>query len=228
MQPVVLLLDLAGVAVFAISGALAAGRKRMDLFGVVVLACVTALGGGTARDLTLGAYPVFWVADPRYVFVAVAGAIVTFVAVRRWRLPQGLLLLADAFGLALFTVIGAERALAHGASGPVAVIMAVVTGVVGGMLRDVLVREIPFICRSELYATASLCGAVVFVAFAQGPPPLGLAVAASFVVTLGLRLAAIRWGLSLPSWPQRRCEREALDPRHLRPADCRKETVRDE
>jgi len=206
MQEIVILMDLGGVAVFAISGVLAAGRKRMDLFGVVVLAGVTALGGGTVRDIVLGAYPVFWVADPRYVFVVVVAAFAAFVAVRRWDLPRGLLLLADAFGLAFFTIIGVEKALAHGVSGSIAVIMGVATGVVGGMLRDVLVGEIPFICRGELYATASLCGAVAYVAIAHLSPWLAPTVAASFLITLGLRLAAIRWGLCLPFWRQRWCE----------------------
>ncbi len=202
----VVILDLAGVAVFAVSGALAAGRKQMDLFGVVVLACVTALGGGTTRDVVLGAYPVFWVADPRYVIVAVVAAIVTFIAVRRWNLPRGLLLLADALGLALFTVIGAEKAMSLGVSGPVSVIMGVVTGVVGGMMRDVLAGDIPFICRSELYATAALCGAIAFTLIAGVAHKPTIAVAAAFLITFGLRLAAIYWGLALPSWHQRKKE----------------------
>lgn len=203
MATIILTLDLIGVAVFAVSGALAAGRKQMDLFGVVVIGCVTSMGGGTTRDLILDA-PVFWVGDPRYVIAASLAAVLTFFAVRRWDLPQGLLLLADAVGLAFFTLLGAEKALSLGAAPTIAVIMGVVTGVVGGMIRDVVSREIPFICRSELYATAALCGAIVYVALTRlTPVPFTLTIAASFVVTLGLRLAAIRWGVTLPSWRQR-------------------------
>ena len=112
MQHWVMVLSLGGVAVSAVSGALAAGRKRMDLFGVVVLAGATALGGGTVRDVILGAYPIFWVAAPENVYVVVAAAILTFIAVRRRALPENLLLLADAFGLAFFTLMGVEKALA--------------------------------------------------------------------------------------------------------------------
>jgi uncharacterized membrane protein YeiH len=100
------MLDLIGTAVFAITGALAAGRKQMDIFGVVVLGCVTALGGGTLRDVILGIYPVFWISDTWYLGVAVTAAVATFVSARRWRLPATVLLYADAVGLAVFTVIG--------------------------------------------------------------------------------------------------------------------------
>ena len=198
MQTLIYVMDLFGVAVFAITGSLAAGRKHMDLFGVVVLATATALGGGTLRDLILGAHPVFWVSAPVYLLVAVGTAIMTFFFVRFGRMPRRLLSVADAFGLAVFTVVGTQKALDWGTPWGIAVVMGVMTGVVGGMLRDVLSGEIPLILRREIYATASLCGAITFAAVLTVLRNPGLAALASVVVTLGLRLSAIKWKISLP------------------------------
>ena len=198
MQTLLYAMDLFGVAVFAITGSLAAGKKRMDLFGVVVLATVTALGGGTLRDLVLGASPVFWVSAPIYLLVAVATAIVTFFLVRFCGLPLKLLSVADAFGLAVFTVLGTQKALDMDISTGIAVVMGVMTGVVGGIIRDILSGEIPLILRREIYATASLCGAVTFCLVSVALQNQGLAALASVIVTLGLRLSAIKWKMSLP------------------------------
>ena len=191
-------LDLIGTVIFAVTGALAAGRKHLDIFGVVVVALATALGGGTIRDVTLGSLPVFWVSQPTYIIVAVAGALATVVVARFVRLPHGLLAVADAFGLAVFTVIGTERALAVGAGPLVAVLMGMATGVAGGMVRDILTGEVPLILQREIYATASLCGATVFVVLATYCPGQCAYAFISAVVTLGLRLAALKWNLSLP------------------------------
>ena len=196
-------LDLFGVVVFAITGSLAAGKKRLDLFGVVVLALATALGGGTIRDVTLGALPVFWVSDPTYVIVAAATALATFVIVRCWRLPGGALLVADAFGLAIFTVIGARKALEADVSPVIAVLMGMMTGVAGGMIRDVLSGDIPLILRREIYATASLCGAIVFAALSWGFPGAAANAVVAVVAILAIRLAALKWGLSLPTFSPR-------------------------
>ena len=191
-------MDLFGVAVFAITGSLAAGKKRMDLFGVVVLATVTALGGGTLRDLVLGASPVFWVSAPIYLLVAVATAIVTFFLVRFCGLPLKLLSVADAFGLAVFTVLGTQKALGMSISPGIAVVMGIMTGVVGGIIRDILSGEIPLILRREIYATASLCGAITFCLVSGALQNQGFAAIASVIVTLSLRLSAIKWKMSLP------------------------------
>jgi len=192
------ILDLVGVVVFAVAGALAGGRKRMDIFGVVMVALVTALGGGTLRDLTLGIKPVFWVSNPLYILVAVTASILTFIMARSFDLPKRLLVIADAFGLAIFTVIGARIALAQSVHPAVAIVMGVMTGVAGGMIRDVLSGEIPLILRREIYATASLCGAGVFVGLSHLPTPTPLATVIAVAVTLAVRLAAIYWKLSLP------------------------------
>ncbi len=183
---------------FAVSGALAAGRKRMDIFGVIVLGLVTALGGGTLRDMLLNSGPVFWVADRSYLLVAVVAAALTFIVVRRLSVPRWGLLLSDALGLAVFTLIGTSKTLDATGSGSLAVIMGTMTGVVGGMFRDVLSAEVPLVLRREVYATASLCGSLGYVAMTR----LGLSGLACLVVpvlvTLSIRLAGIHWGLSLP------------------------------
>jgi len=198
MQTLLYVMDLFGVAVFAITGSLAAGKKRMDLFGVVVLATVTALGGGTLRDLVLGTSPVFWVSAPIYLLVAVATAIVTFFLVRFCGLPLKLLSVADAFGLAVFTVLGTQKALDMGISPGIAVVMGIMTGVVGGIIRDILSGEIPLILRREIYATASLCGAITFCLVSVALQNQALAALTSVIVTLVLRLSAIKWKMSLP------------------------------
>jgi uncharacterized membrane protein YeiH len=192
-------LDLFGVAVFAITGALAAGRKQMDFFGVIVLAMVTALGGGTIRDLVLGISPVFWASQPVYVLVASLMGIIIFFLVRFYNIPARLILVADAIGLAIFTIIGAERALSIVGIHPgIAIVMGVMTGVVGGIIRDMLSGEIPLILRREIYATASLCGAIAYICISLLLNNQILAIITSIVIILGLRLAAIKWNLALP------------------------------
>lgn len=194
-------LDLFGVAVFAITGSLAAGQKKMDLFGVVVLALATALGGGTLRDVILGAYPVFWISDTTYIFVGTTVAVATFVMARFVRPPARALKFADAFGLAVFTVIGTEKAISLGVPGSVAVIMGVMTGVAGGIIRDMLSGEIPLVLKAEIYATASLCGAITFAVLKTHFPAMPLPAPTAITVILALRLAAIHWKLSLPVFP---------------------------
>ena len=199
-------LDLFGVAVFAITGALAAGKKKMDLFGVVVLALATALGGGTLRDVILGAHPVFWISDPIYIFVGTAGALLIFILARFFRPPAKALQFADAFGLAVFTVIGTEKAISLGVPGSIAVISGVMTGVAGGIIRDILSGEIPLVLKAEIYATASLCGAIIFVVLANHFPFMPLSAPAAITAVLGLRIAAIHWKLSLPVFPSAKNE----------------------
>ena len=191
-------LDLFGVAVFAVSGSLAAGRKRMDVFGVIVLGLVTALGGGTLRDALLDSVPVFWIDDPGYLLIAVSASLLTFIAVRIISIPWRSLLISDALGLAVFMAIGTSKALGITNSPSVAVVMGVMTGVAGGMVRDVLSAEVPLILRKEIYATAALCGSLVYVIlFSSGLSNLSCLIL-SAVVTLFIRLAAIHWGFALP------------------------------
>ncbi|MEQ6916342.1 trimeric intracellular cation channel family protein [Halomonas aquatica] len=199
MTGLVYWLDMAGVIVFALSGVVLACRSRMDPFGMLVLAAVTGIGGGTLRDLVLGVRPVFWVTDPTYlwvILVTVGLSILGFHYIHR--LSRGFLPVADAFGLALFTVIGAHKALMLEAPGVVAVLMGLLTGVAGGMIRDVLARRVPMVLRREVYAIASIAGGMAFVGLEAISAPLGISIATGLGVTLGLRLSAIYWHLSLP------------------------------
>lgn len=189
-----------GVTVGAITGALAARGKQVDLFGVIVLSFVTSFGGGSLRDLALGTSPVFWVQDSWFVVNAFITAVLTFYLVRWHELPQTVLLIADAFVLAFFTLIGTRKGLAVSHTGTIAVAMGVVTGVMGGVLRDMMMGEIPMVFRREiyLYATAAFFGAAVFVFLCQIPDYAGLDMVISIATTLLLRLAGIRWRITLP------------------------------
>lgn len=193
------LLDLLGVAVFAVSGALAAGRRGLDLLGVIVLGTVTAIGGGTIRDVLLDRHPMFWLADAVYLTVIVGSALLT-VAYTRWRpAPRAALLVADALGLALFSVSGAQIAETAGLPAASGVLLGTVTGTAGGAVRDVLTAEVPLILRrGNLYASAAIAGTGTYfllegVGVERGPASL-----AGMVVCAALRFAAIWWGLQLP------------------------------
>jgi len=191
--------DLFGVAVFAISGALVAGRKSMDLFGVLVIAIVTALGGGTLRDAILDNHPVPWIANELYILVAVLAALGTVLWVRLTRPIHEIgLLIADAFGLAIFTVIGTQVALDQQVPISAAVIMGVMTGVAGGVMRDIICNEIPLIFQREIYATASIAGSLVYILLHQLNTASNLDITLAVLTVLGIRLAAIRWHLALP------------------------------
>lgn len=196
-------LDLFGIAVFACSGALAAGQRRMDLFGVVVLAFVTAVGGGTVRDLVIGDTPVFWVRDPVYVWVALGAGATTFLVAHVYRLRNEMLVIADAFGLAVFTVIGTRVGVDQIGPGVIATMTGVMSGVVGGVIRDVLANRVPLIFQREIYALAALLGAIILQlmdGFGVAPPVPALVAGA---MVLGLRLAALKWRLHLPLYPDR-------------------------
>lgn len=189
-------LDVAGVAVFAISGALAAMRKELDLIGVLVIALVTAVGGGTLRDLLIDRQ-VFWVGDATYVAVIIAASIATIVYVRFREPPDRALSVADALGLGFFTISGAKIAEAADLPGLIVVVMATITGIFGGILRDVLCAEVPMVMRKNtLYATAAIIGASVYVLFPRGWS--GAAAGVAIATVIAIRLAAIWWQITLP------------------------------
>ena len=195
------LLDLTGVAVFAVSGAIAAGRRGMDLIGVIALAVVTAIGGGTIRDILLNRHPIFWLVDPAYLIVIVASALIT-VSYARWRpAPRATLLLADALGLAVFSVIGAQIAEASGLPAVSGVLLGTVTGCAGGVVRDVLSAEVPLLFRGgNLYASAAIAGTSAYFLLGQIGVPRAIASLAAMLVIAALRFAAIWWGLKLPTF----------------------------
>ncbi|MBE0493884.1 MAG: trimeric intracellular cation channel family protein [Thiomicrospira sp.] len=190
-------LDLLGTVVFAITGLLAASRKQLDLFGAIVLAMVTAVGGGTLRDLILDV-PVFWTQQTIYIYLIVTSAVFMFIYARYYDVPVRLLLLLDALGLAVFTVIGAQKAFELGFSDPIVIMTGVMTGVVGGVIRDVLAGEVPLIFRKEIYATASFLGASVLVLGFHYLPSRELASVLAIIVVFGLRVLAIQKNYSLP------------------------------
>ncbi|UUM31046.1 trimeric intracellular cation channel family protein [Vibrio japonicus] len=194
-------IDLFGTAIFAISGVLLAGRLKMDPFGVAVLGSVTAIGGGTIRDMALGATPVFWITDTNYLWVILLTCLATMIIIRRpKRLPWWILPVCDAIGLAAFVGIGVDKAMSYQDSALVAIIMGVITGCGGGIIRDVLAREIPMVLRGEVYATACIVGGVFqTTALAMGHDS-NTAFLAGVFATLFIRLGAIRWHWSLPTF----------------------------
>lgn len=194
---------LAAVAVNALTGVLDAGRKNMDLVGVVMVGTATALGGGTVRDVLLQR-PVFWLGEQVYLIVAVATTLVIFFAVRGLRLPPRLFLIPDAIGLALFTIVGTQIALQWQAPWLAASLLGVITGVVGGVVRDVLCNEVPLVfVRGELYVTAAWIGAMVLIGLqALGVSPV-TAAWTGMVTVLAIRLAAMAFRITLPTYSSR-------------------------
>jgi len=199
----VLALDFLGTAVFAVTGALVASRKQMDIIGFMLLAVVTGVGGGSVRDTMLGALPVFWVEEPLYLGICIAVAIGVFFLAHIPESRYRALLWLDGAGLAVFCVVGAEKALAAGASPFIAVAMGVATATLGGVIRDVLGGEVPLILRKEIYVTAALAGAATFVAI--GALGLGgpLALCAGFAVCFAIRALALHYHWSLPVYRAR-------------------------
>lgn len=189
----------AGVAVFAASGALAAARRSLDPIGVLVLAIVTATGGGTLRDVLMNRHPVFWISAPWFIGVSALAALATWVWVRRLPPPDRALQYADAVGLAFFSIAGARIAETAGLSPFIATIMGAITGCAGGLIRDVLVAEVPLVFRqSELYVTACIAGIIVYYALAALGVPVELAGTAGMVVIAAVRFASIHWSITLP------------------------------
>lgn len=191
-------LDLLGTAAFAASGAWAGIRRKMDLFGVLVLGVVTATGGGTLRDILLGDFPPFSFKDETYLYLSLAVALAVFFLHRRLEFLRHPLLYFDAIGLGTFVVIGTSKALAFGLGPLGAILMGVTTATAGGVVRDVLANQVPLILRREVYASACAIGGLLLVvlhALAVSPPLAALA--AAFTVT-ALRLLAIRHAWALP------------------------------
>jgi uncharacterized membrane protein YeiH len=198
LDSIVQYLDWFGICVFALTGALVASRKQMDIVGFALLGAVTGIGGGTIRDVMLGSLPVFWVQKPTYLLTCVAVSGAAFFFAHHIQSRQIVLLWCDAVGLALFSVTGTEIAQGLGAGTAVAIAMGVATATFGGIIRDMLGGDVPIILRREIYVTAALLGASVFVLGQH----MGLAKTPSlvtgFMAAFALRAAAIRFDLSLP------------------------------
>ncbi|MDR7254510.1 putative membrane protein YeiH [Nocardioides sp. BE266] len=196
-------LDLVGIFVFAVTGALVAVRKQLDLFAALVLGGVTGLGGGFIRDVLIGATPPAALADWRYLIVPVAAGLVTFVFHPTVGRLERVVTLFDAFGLALFCVTGALKAVDYGVGPVPAALMGMVTGIGGGMIRDVLAGRVPVVFEGALYATPALAGAAVAVVLDRVGLPLGIVAAAGFATCLGWRLLAMvrGWQAPMPKGP---------------------------
>lgn len=182
----------------AMSGALAAGRRNMDMFGVALISFVTALGGGTVRDMLLGNFPVSWTQHPMYIYTVIAAGLLTMLVARFMHHLKTLFLVLDAMGLIAFTVIGCDVALRLDYATPVVVMAGITTGIFGGILRDILCNRTPMVLMKELYASVSLLVALLYLGLMKLGVDHDLNLLASFSSGLALRLAAIRWGLSLP------------------------------
>lgn len=192
-------LQFVGIAAFAVSGALVAGERQMDWFGVMTLGIIVAVGGGTLRDIMLD-MPVFWISEPWYVALAAAVALATIPLARWSQRVRRPISIADAVGLSVFVILGTRKALDAGTPGIVAIIMGVVTGIFGGIIRDVLANRTPIILRREIYALAALTGAAFYVAGRQFDMPIGLNLWCSMAIILIVRLLAIARNWSVPTF----------------------------
>jgi uncharacterized membrane protein YeiH len=197
---VIELLNYFGIVVFAVSGALAAARARMDVVGFAMLGVVTGIGGGSLRDLLLGRLPVFWIEQPQYIVLCVVASLVTFVSVPIIASRLRLLLWADAVGLAVFAVLGAQTALAVDAPLIIAALLGVVSATFGGIIRDIICRETPLILLKEIYATAALVGALLYVCLIELEVGAIAAMLAGCGVTFAVRGLALVYSLSLPAF----------------------------
>lgn len=192
-------IEFLGIVTFALSGIVEARRKRMDLVGVYVVALITAFGGGTLRDLFIDRTPLFWVANQGYAILILAMSLGAFLFPGLTRVPERAMLIPDALGLGLFSIAGAGFALDAGAPPFIAALLGTITGVFGGVIRDVIVNEIPFIFRNKyLYATAAFAGCWLYMLLVGAGVEKGLALLVGIAAVVTLRLAALRFGLRLP------------------------------
>ncbi|ASB47723.1 trimeric intracellular cation channel family protein [Alkalitalea saponilacus] len=192
------LLDYIGAMVFAMSGVLTAAEKRLDLFGAMFIGVVTAIGGGTTRDLLIGVTPVTWLSNWHYLAVIMTGIIVAIIFRQTLNKLRRTMFLFDTIGIGVFTIIGLEKALMIGVHPAVAILMGVTSAVVGGVIRDTLTNEVPLIFKKEIYATACIAGALVYLALRW----LGLEAGINQLLTVGviitIRLLSIRYNWSMP------------------------------
>lgn len=195
----VYVLEMLGTAAFATSGALAASRKNMDIFGFSVLALLPAIGGGTIRDVIIDRTPVFWVADNSYIIVALLSALLVFFTSYKPGARQRILIWTDAMGLALFAVLGTQIGLQFDTGPLVAIMLGVMTAVTGGMIRDIVCNEIPLILKRGIYATAAFVASLVFVIADALSMPAQVSLAVAVVAGFATRALGILFNLSLPA-----------------------------
>ncbi|WP_112809269.1 trimeric intracellular cation channel family protein [Ensifer sp.] len=192
------ILDYAGVAVFAATGALSASRKQLDIIGYLFLASVTGIGGGTMRDVVLGATPVFWVLNPNYLLVCASVAVLLFFTAHLFESRYRVLVWLDAIGLSAYCVMGAAKGLAATGSPGVALVTGMLTATFGGVLRDILAGEPSVLLRPEVYVTAALVGSAVFVVATMLGLPLLATSTLGVVAAFTVRAGALKYGWTLP------------------------------
>ena len=198
MNEIYYILMMIGTLALSISGSLTSMEKRFDVFGVIIIAFVTAVGGGTLRDMIIDR-EVFWLVDPYYLYIIIGGSIFSMIFRKKLNYLRSFLLLFDTIGLALFTILGAEIGLAHNLDFINSVILATITGVVGGIFRDVLVNEIPVIFKKEIYATISIAGASLFLILRYIDFNDTATHLIPVFLIIALRLIVVRFKISLPS-----------------------------
>lgn len=192
--------ELAGTFFFAISGALAMRDKNPDWFGAAFTGFVTAIGGGTLRDMMLGSYPLVWIGDIHFLYAVIAGVLTAILFHRRLGTLRKTFLLFDTLGIAFFTILGTEKAMSLGVKPEIAAIMGMFTAVMGGVIRDTLANELPVLLRREIYATACLAGASLYLVLALNTSlsrNLNLVLASSVIIII--RLLAVKYRLALPA-----------------------------
>lgn len=191
-------LDLFGTVVFAISGVLAASNKKLDLFGGLFTGFITAVGGGTIRDLLIGASPVGWTQDLNYIYSIFGALIITLLLKKRMMSLRKTLFLFDTLGIGVFTIIGMEKALLLGLHPLIAIMMGVITAVMGGVLRDTFINDIPLILRKEVYASACIAGAGIYFVLLNLNVNHNLTMAITCIIIITIRLISVKYKISLP------------------------------
>jgi uncharacterized membrane protein YeiH len=195
---VLYIIDLIGTFVFAISGVRLAAKKDMDLFGAAVIGFVTAVGGGTVRDVLLGSFPVGWVSNIYYPIVILLAVPVTYIFRKQLVYLTRTLFIFDTIGIGIFTILGLQKSLSLGINPVISILMGMVSAVVGGVIRDILCNEIPLIFRKEIYATACLTGAIVFFILQLTPIHETLNVIITVLTIVTIRILAVKFNWRMP------------------------------
>lgn len=193
------IIDLLGTIAFAISGALTAMRKKLDVFGILIIALVTSVGGGTLRDILIGKTPVSWMLNMTFVYVIFGATVIAIVFRPQLRYVRRSLFLFDTIGIALYTIAGVQLSAAAGLHPVICVILGTISACFGGVLRDILCNEIPVIFHKEIYATVCILGGSIYLAMSQAGLPIAWAMVVSGIVVIAIRVCAVLFEWQLPT-----------------------------